>query len=60
MVATEGMYWETYADQTDDDGYTYIGVANNIEDLIDVNRQVSEFRRKYGRNCDIRLYRRCV
>ena len=57
MFNTENMYWETYADQSDSDGFTLIGVGNDVEELRDIEAQVKEFQRKYGARCEIKLYK---
>ena len=49
-------YWEEYAGQ-DVSQFTHIGVDTNIQVISDVDKQVKEFQRVYGRDCNILLYR---
>ena len=60
MVKTTGMYWETYADQSEADGFTLIGVNDNIEIITNIANQVKEFKRKYGKFCTIKVYKGAV
>lgn len=51
------MYWETYSDQGEDDGFTLIGVGDNVVEIVDLEAQVRELHRRYGINCEIKLYK---
>jgi hypothetical protein len=57
MYDVSAMYWETYADQSEDEGFTLIGVGEDIIEIENIEEHVKEFRRRYGRRCEIKLYR---
>lgn len=57
MINTNGLYWETYADQSNEDGFKYIGVGNDITEITDIDEQVAEFQRRYGAKSEIKLYK---
>ena len=57
MYNTNNMYWETYADQCEADGFTLIGVGNDVEEIVNIEKQVAEFQRKYGVRAEIKVYR---
>lgn len=57
MMNVSERYWETYSDQGEDDGFTLIGVGENIEDIVDLEAQVKELQRRYGSKCEIKLYK---
>ena len=53
------LYWETYDDQLTED-FDYIGVdgSTDMEPLTDIENQVAELHRIFGRKAEIRVYRR--
>ena len=57
MINVDNLYWETYADQTSEDGFRYIGVATDISEITDIDAQVLELIRKYGSGCVIKVYK---
>ena len=57
MFNTDNMYWETYADQSEADGFTLIGVGKDIEELTDIDKQVAEVHRRYGARAEIKVYK---
>lgn len=58
LQSVEGMYWEMYDDQDSKD-FDYIGVPDKvIEPVTDIEAQAAEFRRLYGENVDIFVYRK--
>ncbi len=56
-VDASDMYWEIYDDQQTED-FDYIGIAGgDIQPLTDIEVQVAELYRLYGRRVEIRVYR---
>lgn len=49
-------YWEEYAQQ-DLSTFTHVGVNDNIKPITNIEEQVAEFQRIYGKACEIRVYR---
>ena len=57
MINVDNLYWETYADQTNEDGFKYIGVNADISEITEIDSQVTELKRKYGSGCVIKVYK---
>lgn len=57
LSTIKDMYWETYADQSVEEGYTLVGVGDNVEEIVDLEAQVIELQRKYGKRAEIRVYK---
>lgn len=53
------LYWEEFSDQNPND-FEYIGVNDQYEPITALDSQVTELRRKYGRNCIIKIAREQV
>ena len=54
----DNMYWETYDDQDTND-FDFIGVegSDEMEELTNIEEQVAELQRVYGKRVEIRVYR---
>lgn len=58
LQEVEGMYWETYDDQDSAD-FDYIGVPDKVvEPIGNMEAQAAEFRRLFGENIEIFVYRK--